>query len=248
MMRYELSDGEWSILRVMLPNKPRGVAVWMADAFSAVSFGCCAQAPRGTISRKPMAHVCYDRFVRWQRAGIWRNITMALATLPDARMEMIDTSMVRVHQHAACITDSAGQSVGRSRGGLTSKLHALVYANGLPIRLGLTIGEAYDNQLCSVLLTGLKPQTMLLADRAYDADWIRALVNEQGAWANIPPKRNRKRSNLLQPVSLSSPQSGRAVLQQDQALPPHSHPLRQARGQLSGIRRTRVHPLMAARL
>ena len=33
---------------------------------------------------------------------------------------------------------------------------------------------------------------MMLADRAYDADWIRALNNEQGAWANIPPKRNRK--------------------------------------------------------
>jgi transposase len=31
-----------------------------------------------------------------------------------------------------------------------------------------------------------------LADRGYDADWIRALVNQQGAWANIPPKRNRK--------------------------------------------------------
>jgi transposase len=33
---------------------------------------------------------------------------------------------------------------------------------------------------------------MLLADRGCDADWIRALVNQQGAWANIPPKRNRK--------------------------------------------------------
>jgi transposase len=33
---------------------------------------------------------------------------------------------------------------------------------------------------------------MLLADRGYDADWIRALANQQGAWANIPPKRNRK--------------------------------------------------------
>ena len=54
---------------------------------------------------------------------------------------------------------------------------------------GLTPGEGHDNQLCSVLLLGLKPQTMLLADRA-DADWIRALVNEQGAWAK--PKRNRK--------------------------------------------------------
>jgi transposase len=33
---------------------------------------------------------------------------------------------------------------------------------------------------------------MLLADRRYDADWIRGLARQQGAWANIPPKRNRK--------------------------------------------------------
>jgi transposase len=66
-----------------------------------------------------------------------------------------------------------------------------VDANGLPVRLGLTPGEAHDNRLCSVLLTGLRPRTMLLADRGYDADWIRALANQQGAWANIPPKRNR---------------------------------------------------------
>ena len=38
----------------------------------------------------------------------------------------------------------------------------------------------------------LRPQTMLLADCEYDADWIRALVSQQGAWANILPKRNRK--------------------------------------------------------
>ena len=43
-----------------------------------------------------------------------------------------------------------------------------------------------------MLLTGLQPQTMLLADRGYDADWIRALASQRGAWANIPPKRNRK--------------------------------------------------------
>jgi transposase len=38
----------------------------------------------------------------------------------------------------------------------------------------------------------LLPQTMLLADRGYDADWIRKLARQQGAWANIPPKTNRK--------------------------------------------------------
>ena len=50
----------------------------------------------------------------------------------------------------------------------------------------------HDNRLCSVLLSALLPQTMLLADRGYDADWIRELARQQGAWANIPPKRNRK--------------------------------------------------------
>ena len=44
----------------------------------------------------------------------------------------------------------------------------------------------------ALLLSALLPQTMLLADRGYDADWIRELARQRGAWANIPPKRNRK--------------------------------------------------------
>jgi hypothetical protein len=47
---------------------------------------------------------------------------------------MIDTSMVRVHQHAACIADNGNQAVGRSRGGLTSKLHVVVDGKGSPLR------------------------------------------------------------------------------------------------------------------
>lgn len=66
-------------------------------------------------------------------------------------------------------------------------------------QIGLAPGETHDNQLCSVLLSGLRPQTMLLADRGYDADWIRTLAIEQGAWANIPPKRNRKEAICFSP-------------------------------------------------
>jgi transposase len=40
---------------------------------------------------------------------------------------------------------------------------------------------------------------MLLADRGYDADWIRALVSKHGAWANIPPRRNRKDARCFSP-------------------------------------------------
>ena len=193
-MRYELSDNEWTIIRVMLPNKPRGVArVDDRRVLNGIFWVLRSGAPwRDLPEVYGPRTTCYNRFVRWRRAGIWASIMNALTATHDATVQMIDTSMVRVHQHGACIADNASQSVGRSRGGLTSKLHVVVDANGLPLRLGITPGEAHDNRLCSVLLTGLKPQTMLLADRAYDADWIRAFVNEQGAWANIPPKRTRK--------------------------------------------------------
>lgn len=82
--------------------------------------------------------------------------------------------------------------MGRSRGGLTTKIHAVVDRNGLPVRLALTPGQDHDNALATDLLANLKPCSLVLADRAYDADAIRKLVNEQDAFANIPPKRNRK--------------------------------------------------------
>jgi transposase len=82
--------------------------------------------------------------------------------------------------------------MGRSRGGLTTKIHAVVDAKGLPIRLGLTPGQAYDGESAMELLNALPETAMVLADKAYDANAIREMINDQGAWANIPPKSNRK--------------------------------------------------------
>jgi IS5 family transposase len=109
----------------------------------------------------------------------------AMAATHDAAVQMIDTSIVRVHQHGACITRNKRQSMGRSRGGLTSKIHAVVDTTGLPVRLALTAGEAHDNRLAGKLLSRLKSGTMLLADRGYDADWIRTLAAERGASAFV---------------------------------------------------------------
>jgi transposase len=86
----------------------------------------------------------------------------------------------------------------RSRGGLTSKIHSLVDTNGLPVRLALTAGEAHDDRLADKLLPRLKSGSMLLADRGYDADWIRALAASKGTLANIPPRCNRS-----EPICLS---------------------------------------------
>lgn len=82
--------------------------------------------------------------------------------------------------------------MGRSRGGLTTKIHALVDANGLPIRLKLTEGQAHDGRSAADMLDGIGAGQILLADRAYDSDRLRQSLNERGAWANVKPMPNRK--------------------------------------------------------
>ena len=214
-MRYELSDSEFATIKPFLPNKSRGVRrandrrvlngiFWVLRSGAPWRDLPVCYGPRTT---------CYNRFVRWRRAGVWRRIMDSLAAAHDAHVQMIDTSVVRVHQHAACIARNRSQSMGRSRGGLTSKIHAVVDANGLPVRLGLTAGEAHDNRLALSLLSCLRSGSMLLADRGYDADWIRAFATERGAWANVPPRSNRREADLLQPTPLSRPKSSRAILQ-----------------------------------
>jgi transposase len=84
--------------------------------------------------------------------------------------------------------------MGRSRGGLTSKIHALVDAEGRPFRIALTPGQAHDSTAAEELLTNLKPGPTLLADKAYDSNAVRDQAHAQEIWANIPPKSNRKGS------------------------------------------------------
>ena len=82
--------------------------------------------------------------------------------------------------------------MGRSRGGLTTKIHALVDANGLPITLKLTEGQAHDGRSAADMLGEIGDGQVLLADRAYDSDALRQSLADHGAWANIKPMPNRK--------------------------------------------------------
>jgi transposase len=174
IVRYELSDSEWATIKPFLPNKSRGVRrVNDRRVLNGIFWVLRSGAPWRDL---PVCYgprtTCYNRFVRWRRAGVWGRIMDSLAAAHDAAVQMIDTSIVRVHQHAACIARNRSQSMGRSRGGLTSKIHAVVDTNGLPVRLGVTAGEAHNNRLALSLLSRLRSGSMLLADRGYDADWI----------------------------------------------------------------------------
>jgi transposase len=81
--------------------------------------------------------------------------------------------------------------MGRSRGGLTTKIHALVDANGLPIAIKLTEGQAHDGRSAADMLDTVQARQILLADRAYDSNALRQMMADRGAWANIRPTARR---------------------------------------------------------
>jgi transposase len=82
--------------------------------------------------------------------------------------------------------------MGRSRGGLTTKVHALVDAEGRPIALKLTEGQAHDGRSAADMFETVQAGQILLADRAYDSDALRDRLCERGAWGNIRLMPNRK--------------------------------------------------------
>jgi transposase len=81
-------------------------------------------------------------------------------------------------------------AIGRSRGGLTTKLHAVVNEDGLPVRFVITPGQVSDKTTAPELLDGLELAPDIVADRGYSAtaliDWCAA----RGSTAHIPSQRN----------------------------------------------------------
>jgi transposase len=74
---------------------------------------------------------------------------------------------------------------------LTTKIHALVDAMGLPIALKLTVGQAHDGRSAGDMFGTVRAGNILLADRAYDSNALREWLDERGAWGNIRAMPNR---------------------------------------------------------
>jgi transposase len=104
---------------------------------------------------------------------------------------MIDATACKAQRFASGARGGGEEALGRSRGGLTTKIHAVVDGLGRPLCFLLTPGQAADCRQTSALLEGLVFER-LIGDRGYDTDAIRDWVEEHGAEAVIPSKRNRK--------------------------------------------------------
>jgi transposase len=105
----------------------------------------------------------------------------------------MDGTIVKAHQHAAGAKKNVGddEALGRSRGGLTSKIHCMVDKLGNPVDFILTGGHVHDS-VCANDLLETKSANFVIADKAYDSDAILKKIEEMNAGAVIPPTANRK--------------------------------------------------------
>lgn len=181
-MRHALSDAEWHLIAPTLPRKSRSVPrVDDRRVLNGIFWILRSGAPwRDLPERYGPYTTCYNRFVRWRRAGVWDCILTAILHRDDAEVQMIDSTIVRAHQHASCINDNASEGFGRSRRGLTTMIHAVVDANGLPLQVMITEGQQHDSLIAHALLEGLSKGGMVVTDKAYDATEIRTFVSSRG--------------------------------------------------------------------
>ena len=101
--RYERTDKEWAIIEPLLPNKPRGAPrVDDRRILNGILWRFRTGSPWAEVpERYGPSTTCYNRFVRWRKAGVWDRLLVAVSAAFEGETVMIDSTCVRVHQHGA---------------------------------------------------------------------------------------------------------------------------------------------------
>lgn len=134
----------------------------------------------------------FKRFSRWSTRGVWAALHRYVAADPDWQEVLFDSTVVRAHACAAGAENShaEAEALGRSRGGFSTKIHAVTDALGYPVDFALTGGQAADIPQAA----GLVPEAAVesvIADKAYDADPFVEMLTARGIKVVIPPRANR---------------------------------------------------------
>jgi transposase len=135
---------------------------------------------------------------------------------------LLHSSAVKAHLSVAGGKGEENQAIGRSRGGRSTKIHALTDAQCRPLAFTLTGGQVADCTAGTLLLEQLPHCDVLHADNGYDANAIRRQVEERGTMPNIAPKSNRKWKNCFSPFLYRNRNAVERMFSQRSASPPQS--------------------------
>lgn len=113
-------------------------------------------------------------------------------TAPGAPLSTVPTSRPSAPRSGE--KGDRAQAIGCSRGGQTTKVHALTDVVGRPYALMLTPGNVADVRAAPDLLARMGRTRYVLADKGYDADALRLSLRQAGAVPVIPGRSNRKRA------------------------------------------------------
>jgi transposase len=218
--RHDLTDAEWALLEPLLPSgrKPGRPPRWSKRRLiDAIRWRTRVGAPWRDIPAEYGPWQCaYWLFRRWQLDGVWAWILTALQARADAAGLItwdvsVDSAVIRAHQHAASarrdplaqrepvLGELADHGLGRSRGGLSSKVHLACEQGQKVLALVVTAGQRGDSPQFAAVLDGIRvprpgrgrPRTCpdrVLADKAYSSRANRRLPARRGIKATIPVK------------------------------------------------------------
>jgi transposase len=134
----------------------------------------------------------YTRWRRWCALGLWQEILRLLSLNAEGRVRFIDGSHIKCHQFA---TNPAGgqsaQAIGRTKGGLNTKICALVEGGGRLMAVAIAPGQTYEVEAAAPLLETLR-RVLLVGDKGFDSDALRCQMLAQGCLASIPPRSGRR--------------------------------------------------------
>jgi transposase len=223
--RHDLTDEQWAILAPLLPvgRKPGRPRRWtLRQLIDGIRFRTRTGCPwRDVPERYGTWQSVYGLFRAWQLAGRWAAILTGLQAL-GAEAELIDwtvsvdSTINRAHSHAAGarrhpeaqvsppVGEPADHALGRSRGGLSTKVHLAVEQRRKTLATVLTPGQSADSPQFVPVLTRIRvprrsgpghPRTRpdrVLADKAYSSRSNRAYLRRRGIPATIPIKRDQQ--------------------------------------------------------
>ena len=202
MKRPEISERQWNRIKLLFPpeGKPQGGRPGKSnrEMLNAILYWLNTRIPWRDLPERfgPWQSV-YSRFRAWTKAGVWEGILSALIAqdLVDETTLMLDSTTIKVHQYARVeLKRGYHEETGRSRGGLTTKVHAVTDGLGNPLRFLLSSGNRNDICMAQTRLESFHLNgRLILADKGYDSDKFVHWLEERGGIVVIPSRITAKR-------------------------------------------------------
>ncbi|MGV9277712.1 IS5 family transposase [Streptomyces griseosporeus] len=219
MHRHELTDQEWELLTPLIPRAGTGrPRVDDRQILNGMVFKIRTGITwRDLPERFGPWKTVYTRFRRYALRGVFARVLQQLQARADKAgnidwLVQIDSTIVRAHQHAAATGRTAAQprqeeqddhALGRSRGGLTTKIHLACDGRGRPLAVLLSPGQRNDSPCARPLLERIRVPRIghgrprcrpdhLIADRAYSSCGFRAYLRRRGIAHTIPERSDQK--------------------------------------------------------